>query len=110
MDENEIKSLIGLKVKSLRTSMNLTQEEFGEIIGLEPANLSNLENGKAYPDIKTLINLISNTDMTPDYILGFLKDGEGEKYTSVDFDILSLLINKPVQTKEFFRDFLKSLK
>ncbi len=110
MDDAGIKAEIGLRIKSYRKSKGYTQEAFCSLVGFEQKNLSNLENGKAYPDIKTLINLISNTDMTPDYILGFLKNGEGEKYTSVDFDILSLLINKPVQTKEFFRDFLKSFK
>ena len=110
MDETTIKLSIGLKIKSFRDEKGFTQEKFGEIVGIEPANLSNIENGKAYPDIKTLINLVKNTDITPEYLLGFLKETEVSEYTSIDFEILNLIINLPAHTKEHFLAFLKSLK
>lgn len=110
MNEAAIKSLIGLKIKSLREEKDLTQEKFGEIIGIEPANLSNIENGKTYPDTKTLINLIKKTEITPDYLLGFLKELDSRDYKSIDFEIIDALISLPFEAKEHFRDFLKLYK
>ncbi len=110
MDSDYIKSKLGLKIKSYRKSKRFSQDTFCSYIDLEQKNLSNIENGKAYPDIKTLINLVKNTDITPEYLLGFLKETEASEYTSIDFEILNLIINLPDSTKEHFLAFLKSLK
>lgn len=49
MDSSHIKNEIGLRIKAFRIEKNLTQEQLSEIIELKPANISNIEKGKAYP-------------------------------------------------------------
>ena len=51
---------IGNRVKELRLSLGLTQEEFGEKIGLKKSGISNLENGTRNLSIRN-IKLISKT-------------------------------------------------
>ena len=48
MDKTEnhpIKSIIGLEIKQLRNSLNLTQVEFGEKLNLDAAYISKIERG-----------------------------------------------------------------
>ena len=54
MTKSNIKKLFGSKIKSLRKSLNLSQEEFAEKIGLERDTISKIENGKRFPSCKTL--------------------------------------------------------
>ena len=51
---------IGSRVKELRLSLGLTQEEFGEKIGLKKSGISNIENGTRNLSIRN-IKLISKT-------------------------------------------------
>lgn len=51
---------IGNRVKELRLSLGLTQEEFGEKIGLKKSGISNIENGTRNLSIRN-IKLISKT-------------------------------------------------
>ena len=51
------KKLIGKKIKEIRKRENLTQELFSEKIGIEPSSLSNIENGKSFPSMVTVINI-----------------------------------------------------
>ena len=108
MDSNEIKAEIGLRIKAYRCQNKLTQEEFSSIIGLEQSNLSNIENGKKFPDITTLCAIIEKNKIEPNYLLGFLNNNTN-KFDSIDFEIINLLINLPEKSKIFFKQFLESL-
>lgn len=52
------KILIGLKIKEIRKKSNLTQEQFSEKIGIEPPSLSNIENGKSFPSMQTVLRIL----------------------------------------------------
>lgn len=60
------KLLIGKKIKEIRKKNNLTQENFCEQIGIEPSSLSNIENGKSYPSIQTVLKVFKEFNITPD--------------------------------------------
>lgn len=62
MDDKE---KIGRNIKRIRTSLNLTQEAFCNGINLENSNLSNIENGKSYPSLQTLIKIIDVYNIEP---------------------------------------------
>lgn len=49
------KRMFGLKVKTLREHKNLSQSKFAELIDISDTALSNIETGKCYPRIDTLI-------------------------------------------------------
>lgn len=51
---NDIKILLGKRIKELRKSLSLTQEQMAEIVGIEPNNLSRIENGKNFPTPENL--------------------------------------------------------
>ena len=44
-----LKSKFGRRVKELRKSKNLTQDQLAELIDIEPPNISKLENGNHFP-------------------------------------------------------------
>lgn len=108
MDEVQIKTELGLRIKSFRNEKNLSQEKFSNLICLEQSNLSNIENGKNLPDITTLCSIISKGGVSPEYLLGFLRDNN-VKYDSLDFAILRLIIDLPNASKEHLKNFLLSL-
>lgn len=52
MDNTRI--LLGKRIKEIRKSLNLTQEQLAEKIKIEPNNLSRIENGKNFPTPENL--------------------------------------------------------
>lgn len=59
MNEEELKSLFGKNVKNLRKKYQLTQEKLAELIDIEPANISKMENGTHFPSLRTLTKLVN---------------------------------------------------
>ena len=55
MKENDID--IGKKISNIRKACNMTQEEFGALFHVTRQTVSNWENEKNYPDLKTLIEI-----------------------------------------------------
>jgi len=64
MNENDIKKLLGHKIKEKRTKLKFTQEIFSEKIGITQRQISLIELGKSFPTPKTLIS-ISNVFECP---------------------------------------------
>ena len=48
---------LGKKLKELRKSFNLTQEEFAKKIGVSRVNYTRYETGKVRPDYETVIKI-----------------------------------------------------
>lgn len=109
MDIKQKKKALGHRIKAYRNNKNYTQEHFCEIIGLEQPNLSNIENGKNFPDIITLFALIESGGIEPNYLLDFLRE-DNSSYSNLDLEILSLLINLPEKSKIHLKNFLINLK
>ena len=57
---------IGAKLKELRKSYNLTQEEFAKQIGVSRVNYTRYEIDKVRPDYETLINIADYYDISLD--------------------------------------------
>ena len=56
--EQELKvELLAEEIKSLRLANDLTQDQLGEIIGIQRAQISKLENGKSNVTIGTLLKV-----------------------------------------------------
>ena len=60
---------MGLRIKSRRKEMNLTQNELAEMIGVSNNHLSSIENGKETPSLDTLLNICTSLKTKPDYLL-----------------------------------------
>ena len=51
---NDIKVLLGKRIREIRKSQNLTQDSLAELVGVESPSISNIENGKYYPTNENL--------------------------------------------------------
>ena len=53
------KKMLGLRIKELRKSADLTQEKLAELIGIETTSLSGIESGRHFPSMITLEKIAS---------------------------------------------------
>ena len=60
-----IKEKLGKRIKELRKRKNYTQERLAELAEIENASLSNIENGKNYPNYETLAKISSSLNVKP---------------------------------------------
>lgn len=54
-----LKQKLGSKIQKLRKSRKLTQEQLAELVGIDPKNISRIENGNNYPASETLTSIAS---------------------------------------------------
>lgn len=60
-----IKKSLGLRIRELRKSKNLTQERLAELVGIGTANISYIETGRFAPSIETLAKLSEVFGVSP---------------------------------------------
>ena len=60
-----LKDLLGKRIKELRKRQNLTQERLAELAEIEIPSLSNIENGKNYPNHETLAKISKALNVKP---------------------------------------------
>lgn len=65
------KMLIGQKIKEIRKKNKLTQEKFCEKIGIEPSSLSNIETGKSFPSLGTVLTIMEKFEIQADTFFNF---------------------------------------
>ncbi len=78
-----MKMLIGEKIKKLRKSRGITQEELAEAIGISFQAVSKWENNIALPDITLVPALASYFEVTTDELFDFNLKEINEKITSI---------------------------
>lgn len=109
MDIEQIKKNIGLRIRAFRNNHDYTQEQFCEIIELEQPNLSNIETGKTFPDILTLISIMEKGQVEPNLLFGFFNK-KFEQYQPIDYEILDMLANLPKESKEKIKSVIELIK
>ena len=62
--------LIGSRLKELRITRGVTQEELGKILGVTKASICCYEKGTRTPTIDNLIDLVDYFGVSADYLLG----------------------------------------
>lgn len=103
-----IKKELGSRVKIYRKRHKWTQEQFAEIIDIEQASLSNLENGKTYPTFYTICNLISKAGIEPNYLFGFLEN-QTKHTKDTERELIETLDDIPIELKNHIIFVLKAL-
>ena len=63
-------TLMGNRIKSLRKSMNISQEQLAEKVGMKRTNVSNYESGRVTPPSNVLFELAELFSVSADYLLG----------------------------------------
>ncbi|MEI3530140.1 MAG: helix-turn-helix domain-containing protein [Bacilli bacterium] len=66
--------LFGDRLRELRVSKNLSQDDLGKILGVRKSSISNWETDKATPTYDILTKLAQYFSVTTDYLLGFNQD------------------------------------
>ncbi len=62
---NDIKRMLGKRIKEIRQRRNFTQEKLAEMASIEIPSLSNIENGKNYPNHETLQKIANALSVNP---------------------------------------------
>lgn len=57
------------RLKELRLSKNLTQQQLGKILNVSGQTILNWENGISYPPVKKLIEIAAFFEVSIDYLL-----------------------------------------
>ena len=84
---NEIKKLIGKRIKELRKEHNLSQQELAELINIDQRNLSNIECGISFPS-KSLLQIAEAFDISLKDLFDF------EHLTLKRTDMMNYIENK----------------
>lgn len=100
------KLLIGKKFKEIRAKSKLTQELFSEMIGLEPSSLSNIETGKSFPSMQTLLNVMNKFNIKPEE---FFDNQYFKKEPDLEKDIIETVKNLPYERKQILFRIIKAL-
>ncbi len=102
-----IKKLLGKRIKELRKERNYTQDVLAEKANIEPASLSNIENGKNYPTAETLekIAFALEVEVYQLYIFDHLKELSNSEMIKYINQFLTK--NESLVSKIYF--FVKSL-
>ena len=65
----DFKKSFGEKLKRLRKSRNLTQEQLADALGVSFQSVSRWENGTNYPDIELIPEIAAYFDISADDLL-----------------------------------------
>ncbi|WP_051540269.1 helix-turn-helix transcriptional regulator [Clostridium ihumii] len=96
------------KLKLIRTTNKLTQEQFAESIGVSRSNIANLELGNVKPT-KLLINCIALTyNIDKEWLINNNYDGSDGIKKSTKTPIPDLLIEKYIQLDKKYQEFVLS--
>ena len=90
MTKSEQKSMAN-RIKERRKSLNYTQEQFAELVGISASSYTRIENAFQNPALNTLIKISKNLKVSLDYIVF----GETEKFTSAttNTEVLTALLD-----------------
>ena len=71
----DLQSRFGSRLKKYCRENKLTQEQFAEILDVDPRHLSRWMNGVSLPNITSLLRICRCTGLSADYLIG-----RGEDY------------------------------
>lgn len=99
------KILLGKRLRELRKRKGIKQEKLAELICVEPATISNIENGKNYPSMINLESILRVLDSS------FLEvfDFEHKKNTELLVEEINEVMKKNPEKIEDFYKIIKAL-
>lgn len=95
-----IKKALGKRIKEIRVSLGLTQEEVAEKIEINPSSYCNIENGKYYPTAENLDKILLALNISPSEIFEFehLQDND-----DLIEEINNMLRDNPEKVSEIYK-------
>jgi len=100
MDENNIKKLLGKKIKELRIKRGYTQEQLSEKIGIGERNLSKIECGNNFVTAETLSKLVNSLSVSAKELFDFdyYKDEN-----IIKSEMINAINNNEIDVKTLYR-------
>ena len=94
------KELLGKRLRELRKRKGINQEKLAELINVDPTTISNIENGKNYPSMSNLENLLAVQDCTFTEAFDFEHKNSKEDLIT---QITKKLKNNPDKLEDFYK-------
>ncbi len=94
------KKLLGCRIRELRLRKGLKQEELAEKVGMEPASICNIENGKNYPSFLNLEKIINVLDVT---FTDVFKFEHHQNVTNLITEINEILSKNPEKVPDTYK-------
>lgn len=99
---------LGEKLREMRRSKGLTQEQVAEMVGVSPQAVSRWENDTAYPDVVMLAGLAMLYDTTADALMGMHELRNENALKEIHTEVLELVKAKRWNAAEkVLRDSLR---
>ena len=102
-----LKKQFGLRIKELRKSNGLTQEQLAEKLGMDTPNLCRMENGTHFPQTKNLVKLAEIFDIDIKELFDYEHIKTKDEIIKKINDFLN---NANIKDIEFIYKTIKSLK
>jgi len=101
-----LKKKFGARLKEIRRSKNMTQENLAELTGMDTPNLSNIERGKKFVSAETLSKLAKALNITESTLFDF-----GHKKTKEELieEIIYIIKNSDKNKLEYMHKMLINL-
>ena len=103
---NEIKKLLGKRIKEIRIKRGLTQEKLAELVGVGERNLSKIECGDNFVTADTLSNILSALEIKPKELFDFEHNQEKENLKQ---ELLKAINNETIDINLMYR-FYEAIK
>ncbi len=104
---DKLSVLVGSRIKEIRESKKIKQNQLAELIGIEPTNLSKLEKGVHLPKEETINKLTRSLDCDVKDLFDFKHMKSREELLK---SIESILDNSSTEEMQFFYKILVSYK
>ena len=96
----DTKNLLGKRLREIRKKRHLKQEQLAELVNVEPASISNIENGRNFPSLQTLENIIKTLNTSFAEIFEF----EHKKEASNLLDEINIMLkNNPDKIEDAYK-------
>jgi len=100
---------VGERIRNLRTSKNITQDQLSELLEINPSHLSNIERGRTKMSTDTLVNISRSLNVSIDYLIFGDITLEFDQYTNIALlEIKELLKDKNKNDFNTFMAFIKN--
>lgn len=88
---------LGIKIKEIRQSRGLTQDDLAELVGCNTSHISNIENDHTKVSLNVLLAIANALDTSIDYLLSEQYENSA---LALDNEILRVLTGCDDQKKE----------
>jgi transcriptional regulator, XRE family len=101
----ENKKLLGRRIKEIRKSRGLTQEQLSEMIDIETSSLSGIESGRFYPSLHVLEKIAQVFEVE---LIEFFKFSTVNLPENLDKEILNIIERQDKKNKQLIYKLLNA--